>query len=416
MDTFSKTDQNIINTYARVQKVFVSGKGCVLKDEDNNSYIDFLAGIAVCSLGHCHPKITKAISDQASKLVHVSNLFYTQPQAELASMLVEKSFADKVFFANSGAEANEAAIKLARRYFYIKGDKSKFKIITMEKSFHGRTMAALSATGQEKIRQGFDPVLEGFIHVPFNDIKSLKKCVEQNSDSDSGSSSICAIMLEPVQGEGGVILADPDYLQSVRKLCDDNDILLIFDEIQTGMGRCGRLFAYEEYDVIPDIMTLAKALGNGLPIGAMLASKKSKQGFDFGSHGSTFGGSPLVASAAIEVVRIISNPDFLSECRQKGEYFKQQLFMLKEKYDFIKDIRGMGLLISLEIETKKDNKIDAVDIDADRIVQECMGKGFIINAIQGNILRFAPPLIIEENEIDKLVICLDGIFAKESRS
>jgi acetylornithine aminotransferase len=409
MNTFDKTDQNIINTYARVKKVFVSGEGCVLKDEEDNSYIDFLAGIAVCSLGHCHPKVTEAISDQAAKLVHVSNLFYTQPQAELASLLVEKSFADKVFFANSGAEANEAAIKLARRYFKIQGDKGKFKIITMEKSFHGRTMATLSATGQEKIKQGFDPVLEGFVHVPFNDVDSLKKCVDENYDAGSGNSSICAIMLEPVQGEGGVILADSDYLRDVRKLCDDHDILLIFDEIQTGMGRCGRLFAYEEYNVQPDIMTLAKALGNGLPIGAMLASKKAKQGFDFGSHASTFGGTPLVASAALEVVKIISNPDFLQKCRQKGEYFRGKLLLLKEKYDFIKDIRGMGLLIGLEIDAEKDNKVDTTDI-----VQKCMEKGFIINAIQGNILRFAPPLIIEEDEIDKLITCLDTVFANQN--
>ena len=398
MDTFNKTDQNIINTYARVQKVFVSGEGCILTDEDGKAYIDFLAGIAVCNLGHCHPEVTKAISNQAAKLVHVSNLFYTQPQAELASLLVAKSFADKVFFANSGAEANEAAIKLARRYFQVKGQKNKFKIITIEKSFHGRTMATLSATGQDAIKQGFNPFLEKFIHVPFNDIDSLRKCVDKNN--------ICAIMLEPVQGEGGVIPADLDYLKDVRKLCDDNDIFLIFDEIQTGMGRCGRLFAHEEYNVEPDIMTLAKGLANGLPIGAMLASKKAKQGFDIGSHGSTFGGTPLVTAVATEVVKIISNPEFLAKCRQKGEYFRQKLLALKEKYGFVKDVRGMGLLIALEFDSKSDNKIDVADI-----VQKCMEKGFIINAIQGNILRFAPPLIIEENAIDKLVACLDDILA-----
>lgn len=410
MNTIEKTDQNIINTYARFQKVFVSGEGCVLKDEEGNSYIDFLAGIAVCSLGHCHPKITQAISNQASKLVHVSNLFYTQPQAELASLLVEKSFADKVFFANSGAEANEAAIKLARRYFQVQGVKNKFKIVTLEKSFHGRTMATLSATGQDKIKQGFDPVLEKFVHVPFNDFDSLKKCVDQSYDKDLKNSNICAIMLELVQGEGGVIPADKDYIGKVRKLCDDNDIFLIFDEIQTGMGRCGRLFACEEYNIEPDIMTLAKALGNGLPIGAMLASKKAKKGFNLGSHGSTFGGTPLVASAALEVVKIISNPDFLAEVRHKGEYFKKKLSALKEKYNFIKNIRGIGLLIGLEFETETEKKIDAVEI-----VKKCMEKGFIINAIQGNILRFAPPLIIEENQIDKLVKCLDDILATENK-
>ena len=409
MNTFNKTDQNIINTYARIPTAMVSGKGCILTDEDNNTYIDFLAGIAVCSLGHCHPQITKAISKQASKLVHVSNLFYTQPQADLASILIEKSFADKVFFANSGAEANEAAIKLARRYYNKKGNTNKYKIITMEQSFHGRTMATLSATGQDKIKQGFDPLLEGFIHIPFNDIKSLEKCIDQNTVKDSGNSSICAIMLEPVQGEGGVIPADQGYLKSVRQLCDDNDILLIFDEIQTGMGRCGRLFAHEAYGIEPDIMTLAKALGNGLPIGAMLASKKAVQGFDFGSHGSTFGGTPLVASAALEVVKIISNPDFLEECRKKGEYFKDKLNTLKDKYNFIKDVRGMGLLIGVELGSKNGQAVDA-----NVIVQKCMDKGFIINAIQGKILRFAPPLIIGEKEIDRFITCLDHLFEIEN--
>ncbi len=406
MDTLIKTDTNIINTYARFQKVFVSGNACVLKDEDNNSYIDFLAGIAVCSLGHSHPKITRAISDQAAKLLHVSNLFYTQPQAELASLLVEKSFADKVFFANSGAEANEAAIKLARRYFNKKGRKNKFKIITMEQSFHGRTMATLSATGQDKIKQGFEPVLDGFLHLPFNDINSVKKCIEQNFDKDSNTTEICAIMLEPVQGEGGVIPAEYNYLKDIRKICNDNDILLIFDEIQTGMGRCGKLFAHEIYDIEPDIMTLAKALGNGLPVGAMLASKKVKSGFDFGSHGSTFGGGPLVASAGIEVIKIISNPDFLKDVREKGEYFKQNLVLLKDKYDFIKDVRGKGLLLGIEFDTKDNN-----GKDADNIVKQCMEQGFIINAIQGKILRFAPPLIITKQEIDKLIDCLNNIFA-----
>ncbi|MCP3900648.1 MAG: aminotransferase class III-fold pyridoxal phosphate-dependent enzyme, partial [Desulfobacteraceae bacterium] len=269
-----------------------------------------------------------------------------------------------------------------------------------------RTMATLSATGQDKIKQGFNPFLEKFLHVPFNDIDSLRKCIDQSYENNSKTSNICAIMLEPVQGEGGVIPADPDYLKDVRKLCDDNDIFLIFDEIQTGMGRCGRLFAHEEYDIEPDIMTLAKALGNGLPIGAMLASKKAKKGFDLGSHGSTFGGTPLVTAVATEVVKIISNPEFLEECRNKGEYFKQKLYTLKEKYGFIKVIRGMGLLIALEFDSENGSKIDAGDV-----VQKCMEKGFIINAIQGNILRFAPPLIIEENVIDKLIACLDDIFA-----
>ncbi len=390
MNTIEKTDKYVFNTYSRIQKVFVKGRKSTLWDEDGKSYTDFLAGIAVCSLGHCHPAVTEAVCNQAKELIHVSNLYYTAPQAELARLLVEKSFADRVFFANSGAEANEAAIKLARRYFNEKGQNDRFKIITMEQSFHGRTMATLSATGQEKIRKGFDPIVDGFIYVPFNDIDSLKKNIDN---------SICAVMLEPVQGEGGVIPADPDYLKSVRKICDDNGILLIFDEVQSGMGRCGRLFAHEIYNIKPDIMTLAKALGNGLPIGAMLASEKAAKGFSPGSHATTFGGTPLVTSAAIEVVKIISEPEFLKQCREKGAYLRERLGSLKEKHNSIKEIRGKGLLVGMEING-----------DAGKIVSECMNKGFIINAIQGRILRFAPPLVITKEEIDGLIKVLDSVL------
>lgn len=393
MNTIEKTDKYVFNTYSRVQTVFVKGQGSTLWDEAGNQYTDFLAGIAVCSLGHCHPAVTKAVSDQARELIHVSNLYYTAPQAELARLLVEKSFADRVFFANSGAEANEAAIKLARRYFNEKGINSRFKIITMEQSFHGRTMATLSATGQEKIRKGFDPIVEGFVYVPFNDIEAIEKNIDD---------SICAVMLEPVQGEGGVIPADPLYLEKVRKLCDDHGILLIFDEVQSGMGRCGRLFAHEIYNVKPDIMTLAKALGNGLPIGAMLATEKASQGFAPGSHATTFGGTPLVTRVAVEVLKIISDSEFLRQCREKGAYLRERLSSLKKKYRSIKEIRGKGLLVGMEI-----------DGDAGKIVAKCMDKGFIINAIQGKILRFAPPLIIKKEEIDGLIDALDAVLEEE---
>ncbi|MCG8640389.1 MAG: aspartate aminotransferase family protein, partial [Desulfobacterales bacterium] len=302
MDTIDKTDAFICRTYMRQDTAFVKGKGTKLWDESGREYTDFLAGIAVCGLGHCHPQITKAISEQAATLVHVSNLFYTRPQADLASLLCKKSFADQVFFSNSGAEANEAAIKLARRYFQKKGETERFRIITMDQSFHGRTMATLSATGQDKIKEGFSPVLEGFSHVPFNNIGRLEKEMDD---------TVCAVMLEPVQGEGGVIPADPEYLKAVRDLCTQRGCLLIFDEIQTGMGRCGKLFAHELYGVTPDIMTLAKALGNGLPIGAMMATQDAAKGFDFGSHASTFGGTPLATAAALEVVKIIGDDGFL---------------------------------------------------------------------------------------------------------
>ncbi len=394
MDSIKKTDIFVLQTYARQGKAFVKGEGTTLWDEDGKKYTDFLAGIAVCSLGHCHPEITQAINRQASTLVHVSNLFYTMPQADLASKLCEKSFADRVFFANSGAEANEAAIKLARRYFQKKGDKNRFKIITMEQSFHGRTMATLTATGQDKIKEGFYPLLEGFSYVPFNDIDALKRQIDE---------SVCAIMLEPVQGEGGIIPADPDYLKAVRELCNDKGILLIFDEIQCGMGRCGTLFAHELYDVTPDIMTLAKALGNGLPIGAMLATEDAATGFDFGSHATTFGGTPLATAAALEVVNIISRESFLQQVRQKGQYFKAKLATLKDKHSRVVGIRGKGLLLGLEIKVEKEK-------DASFFVKELMKKGFIINGIQDKILRFAPPLIIEEKEIDRLISALDSLL------
>jgi acetylornithine/N-succinyldiaminopimelate aminotransferase len=390
VDSIKKTDNFVFQTYQRQGKAFVKGQGVFLWDEDGKKYTDFLAGIAVCSLGHCHVKITEAITRQASTLVHVSNLFYTMPQADLASKLCEKSFADRVFFANSGAEANEAAIKLSRRYFQKKGEKNRFKIITMEQSFHGRTMATLSATGQDKIKDGFYPLLKGFSYVPFNDIDALKNEIDE---------TVCAIMLEPVQGEGGIIPADPAYLIAVRELCNDKGILLIFDEIQCGMGRCGTLFAHELYGITPDIMTLAKALGNGLPIGAMLATQDAATGFDFGSHATTFGGTPLAAAAGLEVVSIISKEIFLDKVCQIGQYFKEELKKLKEKHTRVVDVRGKGLLLGMEL-----------DKDAGSIVRELFKKGFIINGIQDKILRFAPPLIIEKQEIDRLIKELDSLL------
>jgi len=398
MNPIEKTTQFVFQTYLRQGKAFVRGEGTTLIDEEGKTYTDFLAGIAVCNLGHCHPIITQAIERQARTLVHVSNLFYTVPQASLAAALVEKSFADRVFFSNSGAEANEAAIKLARRYFQSKGNKNRYKIITMEQSFHGRTMATLSATGQDKIKEGFYPLLEGFIHVPFNDIDALKAAMDD---------TVAAVMLEPIQGEGGVIPADPDYLVKVRTLCNETGTLLIFDEIQTGMGRCGTLFAHEDYKITPDIMTLAKALANGIPIGAMLATQDAAKGFDLGSHGTTFGGSPLATAAALEVVNIISDEAFLSGVNERGAYFREKLLELKEKHSRILDVRGKGLLVGMEIDTDTggdENK------DAGFFVANSFEKGFIINGIQGKILRFAPPLIIDKTEIDRLVAVLDSLF------
>lgn len=380
----------LFSTYKRTPVVIVKGNGCTVWDTEGRQYTDFVAGIAVCNLGHAHPKIAEVIVHQAKTLIHVSNLYYTVPQTELAEWLVNHSFADRVFFCNSGAEANEAAIKLARKYFKEKGQPHRFRIITMEKSFHGRTMGALSATAQEKIRKGFEPILEGFSYVPFNDIESLKKQID---------SSVCAVMIEPIQGEGGVRIAQPDYIKQVRDLCNDTGILLIFDEVQTGMGRTGKLFAYEHYDVEPDIMTLAKALGNGLPIGAMLAKESISSAFTVGSHATTFGGTPLVTAAALQVAKILTEDKIIEYCQEIGAYFMEKLQWLKSRHQTIKDVRGIGLLLAIELTS-----------EAAPIQNACLEKGFLVNSVQENVLRFVPPLIIRKQEIDELISCLDHLL------
>ncbi len=383
-------DKVIAKTYNRFPIVITRGKGCTVWDSEGHAYTDFVAGIAVCNLGHAHPGVSKALSDQANILFHVSNLYYTVPQVELASWLVDNSFADRVFFCNSGAEANEAAIKLARKYFNDKGNPQRNRIIAAEKSFHGRTMATLSATGQAGIRHGFNPLLGGFDFVPFNDIDALKNKIKP---------STCAVLIEPVQGEGGVRCPDAEYLKDVRRLCDKTGALLIFDEIQTGMGRTGKLFAYEHFGIEPDIMTLAKALANGLPIGAMLAKEHIAAAFGPGSHASTFGGTPVITAASLEVVRTLVRERVIDHCLQIGAYFKERLLWLKHRHDSITDVRGIGLLLGIKLKT-----------DGGPVVKKCMEKGFLINCIQGNILRFIPPLIIKKDEIDPLIICLDEIL------
>lgn len=392
-ELMQKADKYIARTYARFPIAIVSGNGCTVEDENGRTYTDFVSGIAVCNLGHAHPKIAQVLAQQAQTLFHVSNLYYTKPQTELAEWLVSNSFADRVFFGNSGAEANEAAIKLARKHFQEKGQAGRFKIITMEKSFHGRTMATLSATGQDKIKKGFDPVLAGFKYVPFNDIDALKGAIDDET---------CAVMLEPVQGEGGVRCPADDYLAQVRELCDKTGLLLIYDEIQTGIGRTGKLFAYEHYGVEPDIMTLAKALANGLPIGAMLAKESVAAAFGAGSHASTFGGTPIVTSAALETLKTMKDEGIVEHCAETGLYFREQLLKMKAKYDLIEDVRGIGLLLGMRLKT-----------DGAPFVEKCMQKGFLINCIQDNILRFIPPLIVTKAEIDPLIDCLDGIFEEK---
>lgn len=385
-------DRVIAATYKRFPVVLQRGQGCTLWDTRGRRYTDFVAGIAVCNLGHAHPRIADALARQARQLVHVSNLYYTIPQTELAEMLVQRSFADRVFFANSGAEANEAAIKLARKHFKDNGQPERFRIICMQRSFHGRTMATLSATGQDKIRQGFDPMLEGFAFVPFNDIEALKTAVDGHT---------CAVMLEPIQGEGGIRCPDPDYLKRVRELCDRLGVLMILDEIQTGMGRTGRLFAHEHEEIAPDIMTLAKALANGLPIGAMLATEKVAAAFGPGAHASTFGGTPLVTTAALETLKIMSEQKIVERARETGDYFKDALKDLKLRHRCIAEVRGRGLLLGIQM-----------DGPADELVPVLMGKGFLVNCVQGDTLRFVPPLIIQKNEIDELIHCLDEVLTR----
>jgi len=390
-----RADQVIANTYKRFPIVLLRGSGCSLFDTQGNRYTDFVAGIAVCNLGHAHPGITRAMTAQAETLWHVSNLYYTVPQVELADWLVHHSFAERVFFCNSGAEANEAAIKLARKFFKERGENQRFRLITMEQSFHGRTMATLSATGQDKIKKGFDPVLDGFDFVPFNDVEAVQAKI---------GPSTAAVLLEPVQGEGGVRCPDAEYLKAVRRICDDTGVLLIFDEIQTGMGRTGKLFAYEHFGIEPDIMTLAKALANGLPIGAMLAKESVASAFGPGAHASTFGGTPIVTAAALEVCKTLVDKNVIAAGKAIGEYFKAKLLWLKERHAIVDDVRGIGLLLGMKLSIKGES-----------LVTRCLQRGFLINCIQENILRFVPPLIITKEEIDALVQCLDELLGESSR-
>ncbi|MFN3682265.1 MAG: aspartate aminotransferase family protein, partial [Nitrospira sp.] len=346
--------------------------------------------IAVNVLGHSHPDLVHAIHKQAMQLIHVSNLYYTEPQVLLAKTLVEHSFADRVFFCNSGAEANEAAIKLARRYAHQKYGAGRFEIIAMRGSFHGRTLATLTATGQEKVQQGFEPLMPGFRHVPFNDFSAVVA---------AASDQTAAVMLEPIQGEGGVHVADRTYLRQLREFCTKHDILLIFDEVQTGMGRTGTLFAYQQMDVEPDIMTLAKGLGGGVPIGACLATEPVAAAFTPGSHASTFGGNPLACAAALTVLRTLLEGSVLDHAKQMGHYLAKALASCKDRCRLVREVRGLGLLQGMEVET-----------DARAVVTDCLSRGLLINATNERVLRFVPPLIISEQEIDKFIETLTTVL------
>jgi acetylornithine/N-succinyldiaminopimelate aminotransferase len=383
-------DKYLFPTYKRPPFVLVKGEGCRVWDENGKEYLDFVGGIAVCALGHSSPIVTKALDEQSRTLVHVSNLYYTRPQVELARLLVENSFADRVFFCNSGAEANEAAIKIARRFTREKHGPGKHTIICMQGSFHGRTMATLSATGQAKVQIGYDPLLEGFKFVPFNDLRALRDAVDD---------TVCAVLLEPIQGEGGIVVPHPDYLKGVKEICRGKGALLIFDEIQTGMGRTGRLFAHEHFGVSPDIMSLAKALGNGLPIGAMLSTEALSSAFGPGSHASTFGGTPLVTAVSKAVLNSLLNDGWLEHCRNMGGYFMARLEELKKRHACIKEVRGLGLIIGVEL-----------DRPGAPVLEACVQKGFLINCAQEKVLRFVPPLVVTKKEIDQLIEALDAVL------
>jgi acetylornithine/N-succinyldiaminopimelate aminotransferase len=391
-ELIKKAKQYLADTYTRFPIVITKGEGCWLWDLNGHRYLDFLSGIAVCGLGHAHPAVVEALTAQAKKLFHVSNLFYMEPQIKAAQMLTEHSFGDKVFFCNSGAEANEAAIKLARRYSWKKYSEGRSTIIAMENSFHGRTMATLSATGQPKFQIGFAPLQPGFVHVPFNDIKALEKNIDETT---------CAVMIELIQSEGGVFVADMEYIKKVRELTKDKDILLMFDEVQTGMGRTGTFFAYEQYGIKPDVMSLAKALGNGFPVGAIIAQDAVMTAFEPGTHASTFGGNPLAASAVIATINALLEEDVIRNCAEVGKYLQKGLMALKKNFPFITEIRGMGLIWGVELTA-----------NGDEIVKDFLKEGVILNCTKGKILRLMPPLIVKKEEIDIFLEMASRIFER----
>lgn len=380
----------LMQTYSRQPISIVRGRGAKVYDLEGREYLDFVGGIAVNVLGHGHPDLVQAIQRQAAQLIHTSNLYYTEPQVRLARLLVDHSFADRVFFCNSGAEANEAAIKLARRYGHERHGAKRFEVITMKNSFHGRTLGMLTATGQDKVQKGFEPLMPGFAYAPFNDFSALESMVNDQT---------AAIMLELIQAEGGVYVADRDYLRRLREFCTQKDILLIFDEIQTGIGRTGTFFAYEQLGMKPDIMTLAKGLAGGVPIGACLTTESVASAFTPGAHASTFGGNPLACAAALAVCRVLLEGRVLDHAKRMGEYLAKGLTDCKDRYRIVTDIRGLGLLQGMELDT-----------DAKTLVADALARGVLINAATERVLRFVPPLIISQQEIDKLLELLSTLL------
>ena len=378
----------VLATYARVPFCPVKGKGSKVWDLEGREYLDFFPGWAVSGLGHCHPNVIHAIKDQARKLLHIPNNYYGLKQAQLAQKIVERSFPGRVFFCNSGAEAVEAAIKFVRKFGSTSG---RYEMITMEGAFHGRTLAALTATGQEKYMKGFEPLPEGFKKVPFNNFEALKQAV--------GPKTI-AVILELIQGEGGIQVANPEFVRNVRTLCDEKKLLLVFDEVQTGMGRTGKWFAFQHYGVEPDLMALAKSLGSGVPIGALVVSKKIKEEvLTPGTHASTYGGNPLVAAAALSVFKAIEKEGLLRNAEEMGTYLKTKLLALKEKHSFIKEVRGIGLMLGMEL-----------DRPGVELVNQAREKGLLINCTQEKVLRIMPAMTVTKRLIDRAVQILGRVF------
>ena len=378
----------VMPTYGRQPIALKEGKGALVKDFDGNNYIDCFAGIAVNNVGHCHPKVVEAICNQAKKLIHTSNIYYTEPHVELAKLLAEITIHDKSFFCNSGAEANEGVVKLARKFT------GKGEIIVMENSFHGRTLAMVTATGQHKYKKGLDPLPAGFQHVNFGDIQAVIDNINENT---------AAVLVEPIQGEGGVIVPPEGYLKELRKICDENDILLIFDEIQTGFGRTGEMFASELFNVKPDITTIAKALGGGFPIGAILADEEIANAFKPGDHGTTFGGNPLACAAAIASINAIIDENMVIKAKENGGYFKYKLDEQAKLYGIVEEVRGAGMMLGMEL-----------NINCSQIVDEAREQGVLINCTADTVLRFLPPLIIERGQIDTVTCVIETILQKHS--
>ena len=373
-------EEYVLNTYTRNPVVAVRGEGSWLWDVSGRKYLDFFPGWGVSGLGHCHPGVVEAIREQAGRLLHMPNNFYSEWQGRLAREIIEKSFPGKVFFGNSGAEANEGALKLARRFGEPEG---RFEIITMKSSFHGRSLATITATGQDKYHSGFGPLIPGFHYIPFNDPGALEKALTERT---------AAVMLELVQGEGGVHPARPDFAKAVREICDREKILMIVDKVQTGMGRTGEYFAFQNYGIEPDLMTLAKALGGGVPIGALVVRERFAEYLPPGTHASTFGGSPLVCAAGLAVFRVMEEENIMDNVRRMGEYLRRKLEDLRREFGLIKEVRGLGLMLGMEL-----------DRECKPVVDRCLEKGLIINCTSGNVLRVMPACNIRQEEIDQAV-------------